>query len=279
MTEIDMPHVEDFLQHMKVYQDASEYTLINYPLHLKKFFNYTKGRFEVNIRTVNNFTEYLLTERKFSRATVNAVLSAVRSYYNFLYNEEIIDNNLGSKIKFVKKDPTEVKKIMPQKEIIKILDSVTNVKERAILETLYATGIREGECSDLNIEHVDFENQLVAIIKGKGKKSRVIPISKTALKWIKANMGSRKSGPLFLNNKGDRMGERGIYNICKKYFPFSPHTLRHAYATHMITKTGNMKAVSEMLGHSTITMTEKIYTHMTSDYLKEVYKDSGMDRE
>lgn len=279
MEENKLPYVEEWLSHLKVYDDVSDYTISNYKIHIRKFFEFTNGNFNINNLTVKKWTAYLLEERKEARATINARLSALRSYFHFLYNEEIIDRKIADKIEFIKKDPIEVKNIMPQSQIMKILDSIEDVRDRAITEVLYASGLREGECSNLNIEDINFEDELINVIKGKGKKSRVVPTSQTALKWIRANMGARKSGPLFLNNRGGRLGERSIYNIVVKYFPFSPHDLRHSFATHMITKTGNMKAVSEMLGHSNVAMTERIYTHMTSEYLKDVYKKGGMDRE
>lgn len=274
--------IEEFLKHKKTYDDISQYTFINYKNDLTIFFEFTEGKYEttpqVAMRFFNKFVEYLLNEKKDSRTTINRRLSALKSFYKWLYNQEYLDYDLRDKIKLVKKDPDKIKNVLPQDKIFKILDKINDVRDRALLETLYSTGIREGELSALNIENVDFENKLVVIINGKGKKSRVVPISNTALKYIKASIGARKDGPLFLNNKGKRLGERGIYNVVKGYFDVSPHQLRHAFSTHMIVKTGNIKAVSEMLGHSNIQVTEKAYTHLNTDHLSEIHKLGGMDR-
>lgn len=275
-----IPYLNEYLKHMEKIKLASQYTLKNYPIHLRDFFEFTEGRFNINVQTINKYTMYLLEEKKFARNTVNAKLSCLRSYYHYLYDQEIIDKNIAEKIKLLDKEDREPKKLITQEKVFKILDAIEDVRDRALLETLYSTGVREGELSSFNIEHVDFENQLITVIKGKGKnggKTRVIPISKSSLKWIKAYIGARKSGPLFLNNRGERLGERSIYNIVKDYFPFSPHDLRHCFATHMIKKTGNMKAVSDMLGHSSIQMTEQIYTHLNANDLKDIYQ-GGMDR-
>lgn len=272
-------HIEEWLQYLKIYKDASKYTLKNYPIHINSFLKFTEGNINVTPKTINSWVYYLLEEKEEARTTVNARISAIKSFYNYLYNEEIINKKIADKIEFIKLPPNKPKKLMKQEDIIKILDSITFVRDRAILETLYSTGIREGECSALNIKDVDFENKLLIVLKAKGNKTRVVPISNTALKWIKASLGSRKEGPLFLNNRATRLSERSIYNIVTKYFPFSPHELRHCFATHLITKTGNIKAVSEMLGHASILLTEKIYTHMSSEHLKDVYKKSGMDRD
>lgn len=279
---IEVPHLNDYLKYMKNIKLASEYTLKNYPIHLRDFFEFSEGKYNVTAPTINNkYVNHLIEVKKFARATINAKLSCLRSYFHFLYNNEIIDRNIAEKIDLIEEENKEPKKVMSQEKIFKILDGITDVRDRALLETLYATGVREGELSALNIEHIDFNNELAYIIKGKGKnggKTRIIPISKTALKWLRASIGSRKSGPLFLNNRSGRLGERSVYNIVTKYFDFPPHDLRHAFASHMIIKTGNMKAISEMLGHSSVQMTEQIYTHINSDDLKNIYKNGGMDR-
>lgn len=279
---IKVPYLNDYLKHMKNIKLASDYTLKNYPIHLRDFFEFSEGKYNVTAPTINNkYVNYLIEVKKFARTTINAKLSCLRSYFHFLYNNEIIDRNIAEKINLIEEENKEHKKVMSQEKIFKILDEITDVRDRALLETLYATGVREGELSSLNIEHIDFANKLAYVIKGKGKnggKTRIIPISNTALKWLRASIGSRKSGPLFLNNRSGRLGERSVYNIVTKYFEFSPHELRHCFASHMIVKTGNMKAVSEMLGHSSIQMTEQIYTHINSDDLKSIYKQGGMDR-
>jgi site-specific recombinase XerD len=278
---VEIPHLEEYLKYMEEIKQASPYTLKNYPIHLRDFFQFSEGRFNVKSITINHkYVNHLLQERNFSRRTVNAKLSTLRSYYHFLYNEEIIDTNIAEKIKLVEEEEREIKKLPTQKEIFAILDKIDDVRDRALLETIYATGIREGECSALNIEHIDFNNMLVTILKGKGRnggKTRIVPINKTAIKWIKAYIRARKTGPLFLNNRSERLGARTIYNVVTKYFPFSPHDLRHCFATHLIKKTGNIKGVSQMLGHSTAQITEMIYTHLDADDLKDIYGEH-MDR-
>lgn len=272
---VEVPFLDEYLGYMKKIKLASDYTLINYPIHLRDFFQFTGGKYNVTTPTINNkYRMHLLEERKFARSTINAKLSALRSYYHFLYDEEHIDRNIAEKIELIEEENKEPKKVLSQQQVFKILDEVTDLRDRALLETLYTTGIREGELTAVNIENVDFENRLLYVIKGKGKKggkTRIIPISKTALKWVKAYIGSRKQGVLFLNNRGSRLSERSVYNIVKKYFPCSPHELRHCFATHMIVKTGNMKGVSEMLGHSSVQMTEQIYTHISTEDLQNIY--------
>jgi len=273
--ESKQPYVDEFFDYMKMIKDSSDKTIINYKNDLKVFFDFTEGEFNVNKSKIDAFTAYLINERKESRSTVNRRLSALKSYYNFLINDEII--NRAPKIKFLKLNQSPIIEVMSQKEIFKILDNIDDLRDRALLETLYATGAREFEISNLNIENIYFEEKLIHIVNGKRKKARIVPISKEAIKWIKAYIGSRKSGPVFLNNKKTRLQTRGIYNICMKYFNIAPHQLRHAFATHMIQKTGNVKGVSEMLGHSNIRTTER-YTHLSKgEFLSDIY-EGGMDR-
>ena len=252
---IEVPYLDEYLKYMKTIKLSSKYTLTNYPIHLRDFFEFSEGKYNVTAPTINNkYVTHLLEIKKFARTTINAKLSALRSYFHFLYNEEIIDKNIAEKINLLDEEEKEQKKVLSQEKIFKILDEIDDVRDRALLETIYATGIREGECSALNIEHIDFNNMLVTILKGKGRnggKTRIVPINKTAIKWIKAYIRARKTGPLFLNNRSERLGARTIYNVVTKYFPFSPHDLRHCFATHLIKKTGNIKGVSQMLGHST----------------------------
>lgn len=276
---MEVPYMKEFLNHMEVYNDASPNTLKNYPIHLKAFFEFTQGEVSIDVKVFKKFTEYLLKVKSEARSTINARLSALRSYYKYLYNESIIHHNVATKIAFVKQLQNPVMEVLDQQDVFKSLDRISDVRDRALFETLYSTGVRESELSNLNIENIDFENELVIVIHGKGKKTRVTPISKDALKWIKAYVGTRKTGPLFLNPRGQRLGYKSIYNLCVLYFEVSPHKLRHAFATHMMEATGNTKAVSEMLGHATAKFTEKRYVHLKGKNLSRIYKNSkGMER-
>lgn len=277
MNEEKYNHVEEFFSHKKIYDNISELTILNYRNDLKMFLDFTDGRLNVNKATFDNFIKYLLEERNEARSTINRRVSAIKSFYNYLYDEEIIDSNSAKRMKYLKVAPSEPKNILQQKEIFIMLDKITKVRDRALMETLYSTGVREKELSELNIENIDFDNELIAVIRGKGKKSRIIPINSEALKWIKAYIGVRKDGPLFLNKDSNRLSTRGIYNISIKHFGMAPHDVRHSFATHLIAKTGNMKAVSELLGHANEKVTEKTYTHLNHNYLKDIYK-GHMDR-
>lgn len=281
VVKVAIPYISEFFRYMENYKDIAKNTVVNYRIDLQLFMDYTKGKASTDIRVFKNFTDYLLREKKDARSTINRRLSALKSYYNYLYDEKIINVDVSPKIKYVRNDTKKIKEIMAQKDIFAILSKINDVRDRALLETLYATGVREGELVQMNIQDVDFENEWVLIVhKTKSRKHRIVPINKEALKWIKAYIGVRKDGPIFLNNRAGRLGERSVYTISKHYFDLPPHDLRHSFATHMMMRTGNTKAVSEMLGHANEKMTEQMYTHMRSKELSEIYKKSrGMERD
>ena len=274
---VEQPHVEEFLKYIKIYKSASKHTIVNYRGDMKIFFEFTNGKYPQNMNIIRDYTEYLIKERKEAKSTANRRLSALRSYYHYLYDEEIINKKIGDKIKLLKLDEIEEVEVPTKEEILTILNNVDHVRNRAILETMYSNGIREAELCALDITDIDFQNKFISIIKGKGAKSRTIPISNIALKYIKAYIGNRNKGAVFLNNRHHRMGTRSIYNIVMEHCGFAPHMLRHSFATHAIMTSGNMKAVSEILGHASVLITEKRYTHLTKQHLKNSYKNMGMD--
>jgi site-specific recombinase XerD len=163
-------HIEEFFNHKRVYDNVSENTIINYRGDLRKFLDFTNGRINVYRGTFENFIKFLLDEEKESRKTINRRISAVKSFYNYLCDSEIIESNNAKRMKYLKEEPSKPKNILPQKDIFVMLDKINHVRDRALMETLYSTGVREGELSALNIDNIDFENELVAVIKGKGRK-------------------------------------------------------------------------------------------------------------
>jgi site-specific recombinase XerD len=274
------PHVKEFLNYIEVYKNVEENTIKNYKIDMDWFFQYTSGEIPLDVKTLTAYTNYLLKEKGDKRSTIRRRLSSLKSYYNYLYDEELINVDVAKKIKYIKADPQAELEVMSKKDIFKILNGIVLLRDKALLELIYSTGIREGECSNLQIEHINFEHQFIAIIRTKGNKSkkpRLVPTSERALKYVKAYMGVRKEGPLFLNQQARKLSTRSIYNICMRHFNLPPHHLRHAFATHMIAETGNTKAVADMLGHANEKMTEK-YVHLAIDNLQYVYKKGGMEK-
>jgi len=165
----------------------------------------------------------------------------------------------------------------------RLVDAVTDndelsIRDHAILETLYSTGMRVSELVSLNLDRVDFISNIVKVL-GKGKKERLLPIGETALKVVKQYVDTRthKSDAVFLNHHGRRLTDRSVRNIVNKYIlkasiqgKMSPHSLRHSFATHLLNAGADLRSVQELLGHVNLSTTQ-IYTHMTTEKLKSIY--------
>jgi len=158
------------------------------------------------------------------------------------------------------------------------LEEISGLRDRAILETLYSTGMRVSELVGLEVRDVDFLSNMVKVL-GKGKKERLLPIGEPALRILRRYLEKRQSSSpvVFLNKNGTRLTGRGIRNILNKYIHrvsakehISPHTLRHSFATHLLNRGADLRSVQELLGHASLSTTQ-IYTHLTTDRLKAVY--------
>lgn len=157
-------------------------------------------------------------------------------------------------------------------------NTVSGIRDKAIMETLYSSGMRVSELVGINVADVDFFNEVVKV-RGKGKKERLQPIGTHALNAMQSYLGKRGSDnkALFLNNRGGRLTERSVARMLEKYVKkaglslnISPHTFRHSFATHLLDRGADLRSVQELLGHANLSTTQ-IYTHITTERLKQVY--------
>jgi integrase/recombinase XerC len=247
----------------------------------------------------NDVRSYLsfLNDKQYSKATIARKLATLRSFYKFL----VKINRLGSNPVTPVRTPKQEKKLprfLEYDEVKKLLDTppVNNwlgARDKAILETLYSTGMRVSELVALNMDDIDFLGEVVRI-RGKGKKERISPISTSVLQVIQHYMEFRNkraqsnsnfdSKVLFVNKHGRRLSTRSVRRKMDKYLKIagmdisiSPHTLRHSFATHMLNNGADLRSVQELLGHQSLSTTQ-IYTHLTTKKLKEVY-DNAHPRE
>lgn len=229
----------------------------------------------------------------YSRSTIARKHSAVRSFLRFLSREGILATNPAKGIPTIKLE-RKIPDFLYEDEVRRLLsvpDPITplGLRDRAILETLYATGLRVGELVSLDVEDVDYSVGYVQVV-GKGGKERFVPLGSMAISalgdylerarpaLIKGNRrAARDSGPLFVNHRGGRLSARGVRLILDRIIGreatlrrISPHTLRHSFATHLLERGADLRAVQEMLGHASVSTTQ-IYTHVTKRRLKEVY--------
>ena len=227
--------------------------------------------------------------KKNKKSTAARKLSAIRSFTKYLVKRGILENNPAESVATPKKEKT-IPTYLTVDEMFRLLDSIEmdgipGLRNRAIYETLYSTGVRVSELAGLDVSDLDFDSGLVRVF-GKGNKERVVPVGKKALSAIRnyrerleAEKGVAFEGdsPLFLNKDDGRLTTRSIGRIldqivrkCELQTPISPHALRHTFATHMLDAGADLRVVQELLGHESLSTTQK-YTHVSMDKLMEIY--------
>jgi len=215
-------------------------------------------------------------------------LSALRSFFGYLVRQGIIQNSPADLILTPKQDKN-IPAYLTVDEMFRLLDSIRTdtlpgLRNRAIFETMYSTGIRVSELSGLNASSIDFSQSVIKVF-GKGSKERIVPIGRKAMDAIRAYMEKlrgetgilNENGPLFLNKNKGRLTTRSVARILENFVrefsisvPVSPHALRHSFATHMLDAGADLRVVQELLGHKSLSTTQK-YTHVSIDRLMETY--------
>ncbi|MBI4846854.1 MAG: tyrosine recombinase XerC [Candidatus Omnitrophica bacterium] len=281
-------YIDKFLDYLKVEKDSSVHTVINYSVDLKEFADFIQ---EKEIKDVNVFDvrKFLvdLRQKGLKKVTIARKMACLRSFFKFLCREAHIKTSpmiglVGPKLD--KKLPL----FLNEDEVSKLLDApnendLSSLRDKAVLETLYSSGIRVSELVGLNIEDIDFIGGIIRVF-GKGKKERLAPIGDKALRVIKSYIDKRSSSgqssvrALFLNKNNRRLTDRSIRNIIEKYIRvasirenISPHGLRHSFATHLLNRGADLRSVQELLGHANLSTTQ-IYTHLSTEKLKSVYE-------
>ncbi len=245
----------------------------------------------VDTQRIREFLNYL-AGLDYSKATVARKLATLRSFYKFCVKRGYKDANPVSPIRTPKQEK-RLPKFLEMDQVKALLEApndstLLGARDRAMLETLYSTGIRVSELVGLNIDDIDFLGEAV-IVRGKGRKERVTPIGPTALTAIRKYLELRQRDSravtfdpqaLFVNKHGQRLSTRSVRRKLDKYLTevgldpgISPHTLRHTFATHMLNAGADLRSVQELLGHQSISTTQ-IYTHLTTSRLKEVYDNA-----
>ncbi len=276
-------HLQKFLSYLEIEKNYSPHTLLNYKMDIEEFQRLSQ---EIAIDKVDYplLRRYLmeLKAKQHKPRTLARKISALRSFFKLLQREKIIQNNPALLLTTPKLDK-KLPKFLSEEEMVRFIESPSLKKkagkrDRALLEALYSTGIRVSELVGLNVDSVDFIGNVVKVL-GKGKKERLVPIGDKALDAIKDYLESRehKTTAIFLNRKGKRLTSRSINNIVDKYiqagnlkFHISPHVLRHSFATHLLNRGADLRCVQELLGHANLSTTQ-IYTHVTTERLKNVY--------
>ena len=284
--------IEDFESYLLLEKKYSKNTIASYQNDLSKFKEYfIKEKKSLKSLDNNDLKAYVQSINKsMSAKSVSRNISTLKSFYKFLMIEKYVNkspltNVVNPKVK------KELPKVLSEEKVIKLLDfQITDnygYRNKAMLELMYSSGLRVSELINLKMTDVDLELEVVRIF-GKGSKERIIPLgayASLALKdYITYYRGSllkkKNSDYLFLSSRGDKMTRQAFFKILKKIAKeqgikteFSPHTLRHSFATHLLKHGADLRSIQELLGHSDVSSTQ-IYTHISNEKLKENYKDA-----
>ena len=285
--------LNDFCDYLKIDKRYSDLTVESYRTEIKGYLDFFKEK-NIKVKDIKNsdIKDYLAYIKKgeTSERTLAHNVSVIRTFYKFLLTLKIIERNPTEFLelpKLRKKLPT----VLSKEEVEKLLDidltDCYSYRNKAMLELLYSTGLRVSELVNLELSNIDLENCTLKTIV-KGNKERIIPISDYALYYVEKYINEYRGSMLkkgvnnyvFINNHGNVMTRQGFFKIIKKLAaekniktPISPHTLRHSFATHLLDYGADLRSIQEMLGHSNLSTTQ-IYTHVSSEHLKDNYNSS-----
>ncbi len=296
--------IDRFLDVLTAEKGYSAHTIRAYAHDLREFARYAGGgempdtmepTAPVPIETIDNLTVrgYLgYLHRRNEKSTIARKLAALRSFFRFLVRQRVIEADPSASVltpKYSRRMPS----YLSVDDMFRLLDQATDdtvlgLRNRALFETLYGSGIRVSELTGLNVFDVDFSTACLRVL-GKGGRERIVPVGQTALMRIRAyrdrlreknGIGMENNGPLFLNKNKGRLTSRSVGRIldalirrCSLAVPISPHGIRHSFATHMLDAGADLRTVQELLGHKSLSTTQK-YTHVSIDRLMAVYDNA-----
>ena len=278
--------IDRFLHFLSVERNASEHTRRNYRDDLRAFFA-SAERKPVTRMTPLDVRSFLAQQstKGYAKRTVARRLSCLRSFFRFLCREGVLKHNPAAVVPTPRLE-RRLPHFLDETQITRLLeaprqDRWQGLRDRAMLETLYSTGMRVSELTGLNLEDVDEISETV-IVRGKGKKERLCPIGKTALEAVRRYLAKRPKktkvpAAMFVSQKLTRLTVRQVDRLLQRYTAaaqlpaaISPHSLRHSFATHLLDRGADLRSVQELLGHQSLSTTQ-IYTHITPQRLKKVY--------
>lgn len=285
--------IETFITYLSVERGLARNSILSYKKDLSSYTDYLKNRIGVSLSktTRNDITNFMLfqKDRGLSANSISRALAAIRMFYRFLVRERVLKSDPSSLIdspKLWKKIPetlsvNEIEALLAQPDT----RDVQGIRDKAILEVLYATGMRVSEAVYLKTDDVNAEVGFLRCI-GKGNKERIIPLGKKAIaslqRYLQASrprlMKQKVSEFIFVSRFGKRLSRQSLWKLIKKYArtarikkPIRPHILRHSFATHLLERGADLRSVQEMLGHANISTTQ-IYTHINKDRLKAIHR-------
>jgi len=287
--------VGDFLDYLTYERNVSPNTVAAYRDDLESFLGFlcndyfTMAREQLELRRVDHLAvrAYLahLARRKLSRSSIARHLSAMRSFFKYLMREAVVDANPARTVATPKREK-HLPSVMQPSDIALLLEqpdtsTPLGLRDRAFLELLYASGLRIAELVGIDIDDVELRARLVKV-RGKGAKERIVPFGSKAEEAVRAWLAAREAPPeeeaLFTNYRGARITQRSVRRLFDGYVcaaalraGISPHTMRHSFATHLLNAGADLRAIQELLGHASLSTTQK-YTHLNDWELMKVYR-------
>ena len=281
--------IDQFIRYLATERNVSVHTLEAYRSDLEQFSDFflrERGK-DADVETVNHLLirSYLaFLHKSHKKSSIGRKLASIRAFFKYLLRMGKVAKNPAELVSTPKKEK-RVPFHLTIDEVIALVEApkgaeLLTLRDRVILETLYSCGIRVSELTGLDVMHLDLEEELVRVL-GKGNKERIVPLGSYARQAITAYLALRgnppANAPLLLNARGGRLTSRSVGRIIDKYIlklatvkKISPHTLRHTFATHLLEGGADLRAIQELLGHASLSTTQK-YTHVSIDRLMEVY--------
>lgn len=288
--------ITEFCHYMASEKMRSLNTISSYRSDLENYVYYLENKLlidDIKHVTSDDIKSYFAYMKKmgYSATSISRELSSIRAFHKFLHIEKIVDENVSQNLSTPKKDK-KLPTVLSVEEVMKILnllndDTIYNARNHAMIEVMYACGLRVSELVNLQISDLHLTSKMIST-KGKGSKERVIPINDYASKVLRNYiidarpllLKNKNSNYLFLNNQGEPISRQSFFILIKKLCKeagiqkeISPHTLRHSFATHLLEAGTDLRLIQEMLGHEDISTTQ-IYTHLSKQKIKDIYNTS-----
>ena len=285
-------HVDSFLNSLIIQKGLSKNTIQSYESDIYQLYQWNlsknkKRMTEIKKYDTSQYISYLFSQNLKS-SSVNRKISSLKTFFNFLLKKKLIKANPFAE-QIMPKKPISLPKSISEDDVVKLLgapkvDTVIGLRDRAMLELLYASGVRISELVNIKYSDLDLERNIMKVF-GKGSKERLVPFGEDASQWISAYIDQRKKNKelasikyIFLNNRGSKISRHAFWHRLKEYCleiglknDISPHTLRHAFATHLLNRGADLRSVQVLLGHSDLSTTQ-IYTHIAKQRLSELVK-------
>ena len=285
-------HVDSFLNSLIIQKGFSKNTIQSYESDIYQLYQWNLSKDKKCITEIKKsdtiqYISYLFSQNLKS-SSVNRKISSLKTFFNFLLKKKLVKANPFAE-QIMPKKPISLPKSISEDDVVKLLgapkvDTFIGLRDRAMLELLYASGVRISELVNIKYSDLDLERNIMKVF-GKGSKERLVPFGEDASQWISAYIDQRKKNKeltsikyIFLNNRGSKISRHAFWHRLKEYCleiglknDISPHTLRHAFATHLLNRGADLRSVQVLLGHSDLSTTQ-IYTHIAKQRLSELVK-------